>query len=230
MESKRPALSMKEAYASREDSVKEVIRILKDRYPRSRTALHYKNPLQILIATILSAQSTDKKVNEITPALFEKYPTAEKLAGAARDKIEEIIRPTGFFRNKAKSIQGAARKIKDDFGGDVPATMEALLTLPGVARKTANIVLSSAFHKAVGIAVDTHVKRLSQRLGFSKENNPDKIEQDLMQIVPEEEWLHFNYMLVNFGRDICQAKKPRCGECPLAHLCPSFRNLNHLSI
>lgn len=224
MESKRPALSMKEAYASREDSVKEVIRILKDRYPRSRTALHYKNPLQILIATILSAQSTDKKVNEITPALFEKYPTAEKLAGAPRDKIEEIIRPTGFFRNKAKSIQGAARKIKNDFGGDVPATMEALLTLPGVARKTANIVLSSAFHKAGGIAVDTHVKRLSQRLGFSKENNPDKIEQDLMQIVPEEEWLHFNYMLVNFGRDICQAKKPRCGECPLAHLCPSFRN------
>jgi endonuclease-3 len=177
-----------------------------------------------LIATILSAQSTDKKVNEITPALFEKYPTAEKLAGAPRDEIEEIIRPTGFFRNKAKNIQGAARKIKDDFGGDVPAAMEELLTLPGVARKTANIVLSSAFHKAEGIAVDTHVKRLSQRLGFSKENNPDKIEQELMQIIPKEEWLHFNYMLVNFGRDICQAKKPRCGECPLAHLCPSFRN------
>lgn len=224
MVSELPALSVEDAFASREDRVKKVIQILKDRYPRSRTALHYKNPLQILIATILSAQSTDKKVNEITPTLFEKYPTAEKLAGAPRDKIEEIIRPTGFFRNKAKSIQGAAQKIKDDFGGEVPAAMEELLTLPGVARKTANIVLSSAFHKAVGIAVDTHVKRLSQRLGFSKENNPDKIEQDLMHIVPEEEWLHFNYMLVNFGRDICQAKKPRCRECPLARLCPSFKS------
>ncbi len=218
-----PVLSMTEAFASKENRVKDVIEILQDRYPHSRTALHYETPFQILVATILSAQSTDKKVNEITPILFEKFPNAEQLAEAPRDKIEGIIKPTGFFRNKAKSIQGAARKIRDDYGGEVPAVMEELLTLPGVARKTANIVLSSAYQKAVGIAVDTHVKRLSRRLGFTGENNPDKIERDLMVIVPEGDWLHFNYILVNFGRDICRAKKPRCSECPLDQLCPSYQ-------
>jgi endonuclease III len=217
------ALSMQKALASKEKRIRDVIQILQNRYPRSRTALHYETPLEILVATILSAQSTDKKVNEITPALFKAYPNVENLADAPREKIEEIIRPTGFFRNKAKNIQSTARKIKDDFGGEVPATMEELLTLPGVARKTANIVLSSVFQKAVGIAVDTHVKRLSLRLGFTQEKNPDKIEQDLMHITPKEYWLYFNYMLVNFGRDICQAKKPRCRECPLDHLCPSYQ-------
>ncbi len=221
---KLPSLTMQETLHSKEKRIKEVISILKDKYPHSRTALQYETPFEILVATILSAQSTDKKVNEITPVLFETYPAPAELAAAPAGKIEDIIRPTGFFRNKTKSIQGVARKITNEYGGDTPDTMEELLTLPGVARKTANIVLSSAFNKAAGIAVDTHVKRLSQRLGFTQEKNPDKIEQDLMEIAPKKNWLHFNYMLVNFGRDICQAKKPLCRECPLAHLCPSYQD------
>lgn len=205
-----------------EERIQDIIRILRRLYPRSRTALHFETPLQILVATILSAQCTDEKVNEITPALFSKYRKAEDFANADPQVLEEEIRPTGFFRNKTRSIINASRKIVSDFGGEVPDTMEALVSLPGVARKTANIVLSSAFHRAEGIAVDTHVKRLSQRLGLSQEKNPDKIEQDLMMaLVPREDWLDFNYMLVNHGRKTCQAKKPRCPDCELRHLCPS---------
>lgn len=204
-----------------EERIQDIIRILRRLYPRSRTALHFETPLQILVATILSAQCTDEKVNEITPALFSKYRKAEDFANADPQVLEEEIRPTGFFRNKTRSIINASRKIVSDFGGEVPDTMEALVSLPGVARKTANIVLSSAFHRAEGIAVDTHVKRLSQRLGLSQEKNPDKIEQDLMALVPREDWLDFNYMLVNHGRKTCQAKKPRCPDCELRHLCPS---------
>ncbi|MFO7866085.1 MAG: endonuclease III [Candidatus Aminicenantes bacterium] len=213
--------AVEKAVPSKEERIKETIDILQTKYPRSRTALNYENPLQILVATILSAQSTDKKVNEITPVLFKKYPTAERLAEASPEEVEDIIRPTGFFRNKTKSILGSACRIRDRYEGEVPSTMEELLTLPGVARKTANIVLSSAFHKASGIAVDTHVMRLSRRLGFTRGKNPDKIEKDLMVLVPRKNWLHFNFMLVNFGRDICQARRPRCGACPLSHLCPS---------
>ncbi|MFQ6038698.1 MAG: endonuclease III [Candidatus Aminicenantales bacterium] len=205
-----------------EERIQDIIRILRRLYPRSRTALHFETPLQILVATILSAQCTDEKVNEITPALFSKYRKAEDFANADPQVLEEEIRPTGFFRNKTRSIINASRKIVSDFGGEVPDTMEALVSLPGVARKTANIVLSSAFRRAEGIAVDTHVKRLSQRLGLSQEKNPDKIEQDLMMaLVPREDWLDFNYMLVNHGRKTCQAKKPRCPDCELRHLCPS---------
>lgn len=205
-----------------EERIQDIIRILRRLYPRSRTALHFETPLQILVATILSAQCTDEKVNEITPALFRKYRKAEDFANADPQVLEEEIRPTGFFRNKTRSIINASRKIVSDFGGEVPDTMEALVSLPGVARKTANIVLSSAFHRAEGIAVDTHVKRLSQRLGLSQEKNPDKIEQDLMMaLVPREDWLDFNYMLVNHGRKTCQAKKPRCPDCELRPLCPS---------
>jgi len=217
-----PGISWEKALDSKENRIREAISILEIKYPRSRTALEFNNPWQILVATILSAQSTDKKVNEITPVLFEKYPKIEDLASAPQEEVEKIIRPTGFFRNKTKSLLGAARKIKKDYKGSVPSSMEELLSLPGVARKTANIVLSSAFGKAEGIAVDTHVKRLSQRLAFTRERNPDKIEKDLTDLVPRKKWLHFNYMLVNFGRDICQARKPRCGECPLNHLCPSY--------
>ena len=199
----------------------KIIRILRREYPRSRTALEFQTPLQILVATILAAQCTDERVNKITPALFRKYPTAAALAAADREELEAEIRPTGFFRNKTRSIIGAARKIVGDFGGEVPANMADLITLPGVARKTANIVLSSGYGIAEGIAVDTHVKRLSGRLGLSRQQDPEKIEKDLVKLVARKHWLDFNYMLVNHGRKICQARKPRCPECPLRKLCPS---------
>lgn len=203
--------------------VSEILRVLEKAYPRSRTSLQHKNPLQILIATILSAQCTDAKVNEITPSLFKKYPTVKDFAEADREELEHEIHSTGFYRNKTKSILGAANKIVKDFNGYVPDSMKDLLTLPGVARKTANIVLSSGYGKSEGIAVDTHVKRISGRLGFSSEKYPDKIEQDLLAIIPKKNWLGFNYILVNHGRMICQARNPRCAECPVRHLCPSSR-------
>lgn len=209
---------------SAKERIGEIIRILHRTYPQSRTALTFGNPLQILIATILSAQCTDERVNQITPGLFQKYQSAEDFARANKEQLEEEIRPTGFFRNKAKSIIGATTKIVEDFSGKVPDNMADLITLPGVARKTANIVLSSGYQKSEGIAVDTHVKRLSGRLGLSSEKDPDKIEQDLMEIVPREDWIEFNYLLVNHGRTICQARKPLCSECPLSHLCPFFES------
>ncbi len=205
------------------ERIGEIIELLRKAYPRSRTALKFESPLQILIATILSAQCTDEKVNQITPALFRKYPIALSFAQADPGTLEKEIRSTGFFRNKTKSIIKASKKIVSDFGGKVPDSMESLITLPGVARKTANIVLSSGYKKAEGIAVDTHVKRLSHRLGMSKENNPDKIEQDLLVLVPKKDWIDFNYMLVNHGRKICQARKPNCPECVLKQLCPSAK-------
>ena len=203
------------------DRVVKIIGILEKEYLHSRTALAFETPLQILIATILSAQCTDERVNRLTPALFKKYPDAEAFAKADRAELEKDIRPTGFFRNKAKSIIGAAAMLVSDFGGRVPDTMAELIRLPGVARKTANIVLSSAYRKAEGIAVDVHVKRLSGRLGLSKQENPEKIERDLMEIVPKKHWLDFNYLLVNHGRKTCPARKPKCPECKLVKLCPS---------
>ncbi len=206
------------------ERISAIIRILHETYPQSHTALTFRNPLQILVATILSAQCTDERVNQVTPGLFQKYQTAEDFARANQLELEEAIRSTGFFRNKAKSIIGASQKIVEDFSGKVPDSMADLITLPGVARKTANIVLSSGYQKSEGIAVDTHVKRLSGRLGLSREKAPDKIEQDLMKIVPREEWIDFNYMLVDHGRRVCQARRPRCPECALGHLCPSFES------
>ncbi|MGD8537752.1 MAG: endonuclease III [Candidatus Aminicenantes bacterium] len=206
------------------ERISAIIRILHQTYPQSHTALTFRNPLQILVATILSAQCTDERVNQITPGLFQKYQNAKDFARANQLELEEAIRSTGFFRNKAKNIIGASQKIVEDFSGKVPDNMADLITLPGVARKTANIVLSSGYKKSEGIAVDTHVKRLSGRLGLSREKDPDKIEQDLMKIVPREEWIDFNYMLVDHGRRVCQARKPRCPECALGHLCPSFES------
>jgi endonuclease-3 len=206
------------------DRIGEIVKILKMAYPESETALNFETPLQILVATVLSAQCTDDQVNKVTPALFRKYKTASDFAQADPSTLEEEIRSTGFFRNKTKSIIFASKKIVDDFGGKVPDRMEDLITLQGVARKTANIVLSSGFNKAEGIAVDTHVKRLSQRLGLSKEKNPDKIEQDLLKLVPQKDWIAFNYMFVNHGRKICQARKPDCPECELNSLCPSAKD------
>jgi len=203
--------------------LRAIIEILRKQYPASRTALEFETPLQILVATILSAQCTDERVNQITPGIFRKYPTVSDFANADREELERQIRPAGFFRNKAKSIMGASKKIVGEFGGEVPKTMAELIRLPGVARKTANIVLSSAFQKAEGIAVDTHVKRLSGRLGASREHDPEKIERDLLALVPRKDWLDFNYLLVNYGRKICQARKPQCPECVIHHLCPSAK-------
>lgn len=201
----------------------KIIEILRGEYPESRTALRFETPLQILVATILAAQCTDERVNKLTPALFQKYRTAEDFARADQATLEGQIRPAGFFRNKARSIIGASKKIVAEFGGEVPDRMEDLITLPGVARKTANIVLSSGYRRAEGIAVDTHVKRLSGRLGLSRHQDPEKIELDLLKIVPKADWLDFNYMLVEHGRKVCQARKPRCPNCVLQKLCPSAR-------
>jgi len=201
--------------------VTKIIALLQTAYPTARTALQYKTPLQLLVATMLSAQCTDKKVNEITPALFAKYKTAADFAAAKPEELEQEIRQTGFFRMKAKNIIAAAKKIVADFNGEVPDTMAGLLTLPGVARKTANIVLSSAFKKAEGIAVDVHVARLAGRMGLSSQKNPEKIEQDLMSCVPRKDWIAFNYMMVDHGRNICTARKPKCSACVVRSLCPS---------
>lgn len=206
------------------ERIVEIIKILRKVYPKTRTALYYKDALQILIATILSAQCTDKRVNQITPRLFKKYRNAYDFSKARQATLEKEIRSTGFYRNKARNIIGAAKRITQHFNGRVPDTMEALISLPGVARKTSNIVLSSGFKKAEGIAVDTHVKRLSGRLGLSRQKDPNKIEQDLMKIVPKKDWLDFNYMLVNHGRAICNARKPLCSKCVLNKICPYGRD------
>lgn len=206
---------------SARERIGEIVRHLRRHYPQVRTALEFRSPLQVLVATILAAQCTDERVNMITPALFKKYPTAADLARADRDELELEIRSAGFFRNKAKSLLGASKRIAEEYGGVVPDTMDKLLTLPGVARKTANIVLSAGFGKAEGIAVDTHARRLSQRLGLSRNEDPEKIERDLLALVPRKDWLDFNFLLVDHGRALCQARKPRCAECFLRGLCPS---------
>jgi endonuclease-3 len=208
---------------SAKERIPDIIKILRKHYPATCTALHFETPLQILVATILSAQCTDVRVNMITPSLFKKYPTTREFSRARQEELEQEIRSTGFFRNKAKNIIAAAQMMCADFGGKVPETMEDLIKLPGVARKTANIVLSSGYKKAEGIAVDTHVKRLSERLGLSTKTNPEKIEQDLLTLVPKKDWLDFNYLLVNHGRAICIARKPKCLECPVQLLCPAAK-------
>ena len=201
--------------------IKPIIRLLRKRYPQARTSLEFADPLQILVATILAAQCTDVRVNKVTPGLFRKYATAAAFARADRAELEGEIRSTGFFRNKAKAIIGAAQRIHEIYGGIVPASMAELLTLPGVARKTANIVLSAGYGKAEGIAVDTHAGRLSRRLGLSRHEDPVKVERDLMALVPEADWLDLNSLLVEHGRALCQARRPRCPECFLRKLCPS---------
>jgi len=199
----------------------EVIRLLKKEYPGEGTALNYSNPLELLVATILSAQSTDKQINKITVDLFRKYRSVEDYARADREEFEQDIRSSGFFRNKAKNIIGAARLIVDEFGGAIPRTMEELLLLPGVARKTANIVLYNGYRITAGIAVDTHVKRLSKLLGLTDETNPVKIEKDLMDLLPKKHWGPANYLLISHGRTVCRAKRPDCINCVLSHNCPS---------
>ena len=194
---------------------------LKAAYPDARTELNWTNPLELLVATMLSAQTTDVRVNTVTPNLFAKYPTAAAYARADPAELEGVIRPTGFFRNKAKSLRGMARALVDDHGGEVPRTMPDLVALPGVGRKTANVVLGNAFSIDEGIVVDTHVRRLSNRLGFTTHEDPDKIERDLTQAVPREDWTIFSHLLILHGRNICKARKPDCENCILNDLCPS---------
>jgi endonuclease-3 len=199
----------------------EVIRILGESYPDATIALHFSNPLELLVATILSAQCTDAKVNEVTEALFQKYRVPEDYLRVPEDELKADIKPTGFFNQKALSIREACRRIVEVHDGKVPDTMEELTTLRGVARKTANIVLANGFGTVVGIPVDTHVKRLSNRIGFSAQSDPDKIEQDLLRLVPRERWFPFGYELIEHGRAVCTAKRPRCVACPIEYLCPS---------
>lgn len=199
----------------------KIIELLEKEYPKTKIALHYSSPLEILVATILSAQCTDKRVNLVTPSLFKKYKTAKDYANADLAELEQDIKSTGFYRNKAKNIKNASRMIVERFDSQVPQTMEEILMLPGVARKTANIVLSNAYGVIVGIAVDTHVRRLSKRLGLTENTNPDKIEKDLMQIVPKSHWKSITNLLISHGRAVCDARKPKCGICCLNKICPS---------
>ncbi len=201
--------------------VEETIARLRSEYPDATTALDWRNPLELLVATILSAQTTDVRVNAVTPNLFAKYPTAADYAAADPTELEEDIRPTGFFRNKAKSLRGMAGALVEDHGGEVPRTMGELVALPGVGRKTANVVLGNAFGIDEGVVVDTHVRRLSNRLGFTAENDPEKIEKDLMQAVPKRDWTVFSHLLILHGRSVCKARKPACEDCVVNDLCPS---------
>jgi endonuclease-3 len=198
-----------------------LVKRLSAAYPDAHVALNFSNALECLVATILSAQCTDEKVNEVTATLFRKYRTSADYLAVPEEELKADIRPTGFYNQKAASIRAACERIVDAYGGEVPGSMDELITLRGVARKTANIVLGNAFGVVEGIAVDTHVKRLANRLGFSQESDPDKIERDLMRLIPSERWFDFTYILIDHGRAICQAKKPRCGDCVVNDLCPS---------
>ena len=203
------------------ERIAEIIRLLRAHHPDAHCELDHENALQLLVATILSAQCTDERVNKVTPELFAKYPTALDLAEADPQALEQVIRSTGFYRNKAKNIQSAARRIVAHYGGEVPNTMEELLTLGGVARKTANVVLGVAYGIGVGVVVDTHVRRLSNRLGLTQQEDPEKIEKDLMALVPPAEWIDFSHLLIFHGRRICDARKPDYAHCKLRELCPS---------
>jgi endonuclease-3 len=217
--SAKPAKSTKGYNPTAPERVAETLKRLNELYPEVTCALTHKSAWELLVATILSAQSTDVNVNRVTPVLFQKYPTVEAFAALTPEQLEPDVRSTGFFRNKSKSVVGAAKKLVAEFGGQVPDDMEKLLTLPGVARKTANVVLGSWFKKAVGVVVDTHVHRISRRLELTKENDPQKIEQDLMKIIPQDRWILFSHQVIWHGRKLCFARKPNCVECPLESVC-----------
>jgi len=199
--------------------VAAILDALTQAYPNATCALHHKSAWQLLVATILSAQCTDVRVNLVTPALFRAFPTPRAMAAASLPELEELVRTTGFFRNKAKSLQGAARVVSEEFHGKVPQTMDELLRIPGVARKTANVVLGSWFGIADGIVVDTHVLRISRRLALTRQTAPEKVERDLMQLIPQSKWIDFSHQLISHGRAVCIARKPRCAGCPLEPLC-----------
>ena len=205
--------------AERKARLDRILGELDHLYPNVTCALHHTSAWELLVATILSAQCTDERVNKVTPGLFAKYPTIEDLANISQDELANDIRSTGFFNNKAKSVRGAAQKILRDFGGEVPRNIEDLLTVPGAARKTSNVVLGVAFGIASGVVVDTHVQRITNRLDLTKEQDPVKIERDLVKLLPQTRWIQFSHQVIHFGRGICVARKPKCGECPLEPLC-----------
>jgi endonuclease-3 len=215
---KKPGKTLKPLDPTR---IRAILDVLRKTYPGVVCALNHRSAWELTVATILSAQCTDVRVNLVTPALFKAFPTPKAMAAASLPELEELIRTTGFFRNKAKSIQGAARVVTEEFGGKVPETMEEILRLPGVARKTGNVVLGSWFGIAVGVVVDTHVMRLSRRLELTKQTAPEKVEQDLMKIIPQERWIDFAHELIHHGRQVCVARKPRCVDCTLERLCHS---------
>jgi len=215
----KPAKTAKGYNPVAPERVAEILKRLNDLYPDVTCALTHASAWELLVATILSAQSTDVNVNRVTPELFKKYPTVQAFAALSPEQLEPDVRSTGFFRNKSKSVVGAAKKIVSEFGGIVPDDIEKLLTLPGVARKTANVVLGSWFKKAEGVVVDTHVHRISRRLELTKENDPAKIEQDLIKILPRERWILFSHQIIWHGRKICFARKPKCAECALENIC-----------
>jgi endonuclease III len=211
----------RESGADKKARTQEILARLMAEYPNAHCALDHRSPLELLVATILSAQCTDKRVNEVTPALFRRYPTARHYADAPLPDLEAMVQPTGFFRNKAKSLQGLGRALVADHGGEVPRTMDELHALPGVGRKTANVVLGNAFGIEAGVVVDTHVGRLSRRLGLTAEEDPVKVESELVGLVPRERWTLWSHLLIDHGRAVCIARKPACDRCVVADLCPS---------
>jgi endonuclease-3 len=213
------ALPAPKTKAARQDRLNRILAALDRLYPNAACALNHRNAWELLVATILSAQCTDERVNKVTPGLFAKYPAIEDLAAAPVEEVASEVRSTGFFNNKAKNIVGAARTILTKFGGEVPRNMEDLLTVPGAARKTANVVLGTAFGIASGIVVDTHVQRIARRLDLTRHDNPVKIEQDLMKTLPQERWILFSHQIIHFGRELCLARKPNCGQCPIYEDC-----------
>ncbi len=211
--------------AERQQRVLQILAILQQTYPDARCALTFSNHLELLVATILSAQCTDERVNQVTRSLFQRYRTAADYATADPEALAEMIKPTGYYRQKAQTIQRCCAELVQRYGGRVPDTMEELVRLPGVGRKTANVVLGNALHKPQGIVVDTHVQRVARRLGLTEETTPEKIERDLMRLVPREAWTQFAHLLIFHGRALCKARSPRCDLCPVHHLCPSCRFL-----
>jgi endonuclease-3 len=213
----------RESRKARGERAAQIYDLLAEEYPAAECELDFENPFQLAVATILSAQTTDERVNSVTPTLFRRYPDAGALAEARQEEVEEVIRTTGFFRNKARNIVGFARAVVAEHGGEVPRSMEALSSLPGVGRKTANVILGNAFGIDEGVVVDTHVRRLSQRLGFTGKEAPEKIEIDLMALFPRERWTMLAHLLIWHGRRVCEARRPRCEACVVSHLCPSSR-------
>jgi endonuclease III len=216
-----PGQARRESARARRQRTGEILARLRREHPDAHTALDHRDAFELLVATILSAQCTDKRVNEVTPALFRRFPTPRALAGASLAELEELVRTTGFFRNKARALLGLGQALVTEHGGKVPASMEELRRLPGVGRKTANVVLGNAFGQNVGVVVDTHVQRLSRRLGLTAETDPEKIERDLMDLVPQRDWTLWSNLLIAHGRKVCQARRPLCASCVVADLCPS---------
>jgi endonuclease III len=216
-----PAQARRESARARRQRTGEILARLRREHPDAHTALDHRDAFELLVATILSAQCTDKRVNEVTPALFRRFPTPRDLAGASLAELEELVRTTGFYHNKARALLGLGQALVTEHGGKVPASMEELRRLPGVGRKTANVVLGNAFGQNVGVVVDTHVQRLSRRLGLTAETDPEKIERDLMDLVPQRDWTLWSNLLIAHGRKVCQARRPLCASCVVADLCPS---------